>query len=165
MAFVLALPTPEAVPVVGARELAARPVHRAAPAHRSGRRLPAFARLRAFGLAGKEELCQAAARRIVHPPIVGEDPLSEEINRRHRTPKSVQLLAGNNMRIRGRRPNEPEGSANGVAHPGGEAVGVFAERLTGYRTSKGAIQLPLGKPIDHALIADIVRWRVGNKQA
>jgi len=45
-------------------------------------------------------------------------------------------------------------------YPGGEAVGVFAERLAGYKTSKGAIQLPLGKPIDHELIADIVRWRV-----
>jgi uncharacterized protein YdhG (YjbR/CyaY superfamily) len=44
--------------------------------------------------------------------------------------------------------------------PGGEAVGVFADRLAGYKTSKGTIQLPLGKPIDHELIADIVRWRV-----
>ncbi len=47
-------------------------------------------------------------------------------------------------------------------YPGGEAVGVFAERLTGYKTSTGAIQLPIGKPIDHELIADIVRWRVEN---
>jgi uncharacterized protein YdhG (YjbR/CyaY superfamily) len=47
-------------------------------------------------------------------------------------------------------------------YPGGEAVGVFAKRLTGYKTSKGAIQLPLDKPIDHELIADIVRWRVEN---
>jgi uncharacterized protein YdhG (YjbR/CyaY superfamily) len=45
-------------------------------------------------------------------------------------------------------------------YPGGEAVGVFANRLTAYKTSKGAIQLPLDKPIDHALIADITRWRV-----
>jgi uncharacterized protein YdhG (YjbR/CyaY superfamily) len=48
-------------------------------------------------------------------------------------------------------------------YPGGEATAVFAERLTGYKTSKGAIQLPLGKQIDHELITDIVRWRV--KQA
>lgn len=47
-------------------------------------------------------------------------------------------------------------------YPGGEAVGVFAERLAGYKTSKGAIQLPLGKPIDDELITDIVRWRLGN---
>ncbi len=44
--------------------------------------------------------------------------------------------------------------------PGGEAVGVFVDRLTGYKTSKGTIQFPLGKPIDHELLADIVRWRV-----
>lgn len=44
--------------------------------------------------------------------------------------------------------------------PGGEAVGVFADRLEGYKTSKGTIQFPLGKPIDHTLIGEIVRWRV-----
>jgi uncharacterized protein YdhG (YjbR/CyaY superfamily) len=45
-------------------------------------------------------------------------------------------------------------------YPGGEAIPEFAERLAGYKTSKGAIQLPLGKPIDYELIRDIVRWRV-----
>jgi uncharacterized protein YdhG (YjbR/CyaY superfamily) len=45
-------------------------------------------------------------------------------------------------------------------YPGGEAVGVFAERLKGYKTSKGAIQFPLDKPIDYQLITDIVRWRL-----
>lgn len=45
-------------------------------------------------------------------------------------------------------------------YPGGEANTEFAGRLAGYKTSKGAIQLPLDKPIDHELIADIVRWRV-----
>ena len=50
-------------------------------------------------------------------------------------------------------------------YPGGEAVGVFAERLTDYKTSKGAIQLPLGRPIDHELIADIVRWRLENRKS
>jgi uncharacterized protein YdhG (YjbR/CyaY superfamily) len=44
--------------------------------------------------------------------------------------------------------------------PGGEATEVFAERLTGYKTSKGTIQFPLNKPIDYDLIADIMRWRV-----
>ena len=48
-------------------------------------------------------------------------------------------------------------------YPGGEATSLFAERLEGYKTSKGTIQLPLGKPIDYELITDIVRWRV--KQA
>ncbi|NLL77230.1 MAG: hypothetical protein GX235_08280 [Clostridiales bacterium] len=45
-------------------------------------------------------------------------------------------------------------------YPGGEATSEFAERLAGYKTSKGAIQLPLDKPIDYELIAEIVRWRV-----
>jgi hypothetical protein len=44
--------------------------------------------------------------------------------------------------------------------PGGEAVGAFAERLADYKTSKGAIHFPFNKPIDHALIADIARWRI-----
>lgn len=45
-------------------------------------------------------------------------------------------------------------------YPGGEATAEFAGQLTGYKNSKGAIQLPLDKPIDYELIADIVRWRV-----
>ncbi|HWR21867.1 MAG TPA: DUF1801 domain-containing protein [Feifaniaceae bacterium] len=45
-------------------------------------------------------------------------------------------------------------------YPGGEATSEFAERLKGYKTSKGAIQLPLGKPIDCELITDIVKWRL-----
>ena len=45
-------------------------------------------------------------------------------------------------------------------YPGGEATSVFAERLADYKTSKGAIQLPLGKSIDYELVTDIVRWRV-----
>jgi uncharacterized protein YdhG (YjbR/CyaY superfamily) len=47
-------------------------------------------------------------------------------------------------------------------YPGGEATVVFAERLVGYKTSKGAIQLPLGNPIDYELITDIVKWRLEN---
>lgn len=49
-------------------------------------------------------------------------------------------------------------------YPGGEATSEFAERLVGYKTSKGAIQLPLNKPIDYKLITDIVRWRINGKQ-
>ena len=45
-------------------------------------------------------------------------------------------------------------------YPGGEATTVFAQRLAGYKTSKGAIQLPLGQAIDYQLINDIVQWRV-----
>jgi uncharacterized protein YdhG (YjbR/CyaY superfamily) len=49
-------------------------------------------------------------------------------------------------------------------YPGGEATAVFAARLTGYKTSKGAIQFPLDRAPDFALIADIMRWRVEQVQ-
>jgi len=45
-------------------------------------------------------------------------------------------------------------------YPGADATVQFSDRLESYKTSKGAIQLPLSKPIDYTLIADIVRWRV-----
>jgi len=45
-------------------------------------------------------------------------------------------------------------------YPGGEATNFFTDRLVDYKVSKGSIQLPLDKPIDHDLLADIVRWRV-----
>ena len=45
-------------------------------------------------------------------------------------------------------------------YPGPEAIEAFADRLALYRTSKGAIQLPLDRPLDHDLIADIVQWRL-----
>jgi len=52
--------------------------------------------------------------------------------------------------------------------PGGEATTVFADKLTGYKTAKGTIQLPLSKPITYDLIEEITHWRVaavkgGNK--
>lgn len=49
-------------------------------------------------------------------------------------------------------------------YPGGEATSVFADRLEGYQTSKGAIRLPLDKPIDRDLITDIVSWRVEQEE-
>ena len=39
----------------------------------------------------------------------------------------------------------------------------FEERLSGYKTTKGAIQFPLDKPIDYDLITEITLFRV--KQA
>ena len=50
-------------------------------------------------------------------------------------------------------------------YPGSEAISAFADRLSTYKTSKGAIQLPLDKPIDYTLIADITRWRAGQALA
>lgn len=45
-------------------------------------------------------------------------------------------------------------------YPGSEAIAAFAERLTPYKTSKGAIQLPCGQPIDEKLVRDIVLWQI-----
>ena len=43
-------------------------------------------------------------------------------------------------------------------YPGGEATTVFADKLTDYKTSKGAIQLPLDKELPLELIAEIAQW-------
>ena len=43
-------------------------------------------------------------------------------------------------------------------YPGGEAVEVFADRLKGYKTSKGAIQIPNDKDLPLDLIKDIAVW-------
>ncbi len=45
-------------------------------------------------------------------------------------------------------------------YPGASGVEHFAEELTGYKTSKGAIQFPLSKPTPYDLVARIVRFRV-----
>lgn len=45
-------------------------------------------------------------------------------------------------------------------YPGESGVRVFADRLTDYKTSKGAIQFPLTQPIPYDLITEITRFRV-----
>lgn len=45
-------------------------------------------------------------------------------------------------------------------YPGGEATTYFADRLTEYKFSKGAIQFPLNKTIPYDLIKEITEWRV-----
>jgi uncharacterized protein YdhG (YjbR/CyaY superfamily) len=52
------------------------------------------------------------------------------------------------------------GKAHVGIYPGAEAVVHFADRLVGYKTSKGAIQFPFSRPIDYDLIGEIARWRV-----
>lgn len=49
-------------------------------------------------------------------------------------------------------------------YPGPEAVEVFADRLTDYKTSKGAIQLPYNKPLPLELIGEIAAWCGANDQ-
>lgn len=43
-------------------------------------------------------------------------------------------------------------------YPGPAAITAFADELKGYKTSKGAIQLPLDKPIPDRLIGALVRF-------
>lgn len=45
-------------------------------------------------------------------------------------------------------------------YPGVEAILAFEEQLKEYKTSKGAIQLPMDKPIPFGLINKIVAFRV-----
>lgn len=42
-------------------------------------------------------------------------------------------------------------------YPGVEAIVYFGDRLTEYKTSKGAIQFPYDKPLPLALIAEIAK--------
>ena len=43
-------------------------------------------------------------------------------------------------------------------YPGEEAMLHFADRLTAYKTSKGALQLPYSKPLPLSLIAEMAKW-------
>lgn len=45
-------------------------------------------------------------------------------------------------------------------YPAPSGVAAFKEELTDYKTSKGAIQFPLMKPIPYELVRRIVRFRV-----
>lgn len=45
-------------------------------------------------------------------------------------------------------------------YPGESGVAAFAGKLTEYKTSKGAIQLPLDRPLPEDLIREIVAFRV-----
>jgi uncharacterized protein YdhG (YjbR/CyaY superfamily) len=43
-------------------------------------------------------------------------------------------------------------------------VEVFADQLTDYKASKGAIQLPYSKPLPLELIGEIAAWCWANNQ-
>ena len=45
-------------------------------------------------------------------------------------------------------------------YPTASPIKVFKKELSGYKTSKGAIQFPIDKPIPLALVKDIVKFRV-----
>ena len=50
-------------------------------------------------------------------------------------------------------------------YPGPAVIEEFAERLKGYKTSKGAIQIPNDMPLDRDLIEDIVAFNIKKIQA
>jgi uncharacterized protein YdhG (YjbR/CyaY superfamily) len=45
-------------------------------------------------------------------------------------------------------------------YPTGEGIQAFKEELSGYKTSKGAVQFPLDQPIPYDLVRKIVEHRV-----
>lgn len=45
-------------------------------------------------------------------------------------------------------------------YPTPEAIDHFGEQLTGYKTSKGAVQFPYQQEIPYELIREMTRWRV-----
>lgn len=45
-------------------------------------------------------------------------------------------------------------------YPTSNPIKIFADKLTVYKTSKGAIQFPVDKPLPVKLITDIVKFRI-----
>jgi uncharacterized protein YdhG (YjbR/CyaY superfamily) len=52
----------------------------------------------------------------------------------------------------------PEESPGHLPNP--PAIEHFAARLAGYKTSKGAIQIPYSQPLDEELIQVLVRFKL-----
>ncbi len=50
-------------------------------------------------------------------------------------------------------------------YPTGAGIEAFKEELTGYETSKGAVQFRLDRPIPYDLIARIVKYKVAENLA
>ena len=49
-------------------------------------------------------------------------------------------------------------------YPTTSAIEHFAARLGGYKTSKGAIQMPWSQPLDEELIQDLVRFKLKEQE-
>lgn len=49
-------------------------------------------------------------------------------------------------------------------YPTGEGISAFESELSAYKTSKGAVQFPLDKPIPYTLIKRIVKFRVAQNR-
>jgi uncharacterized protein YdhG (YjbR/CyaY superfamily) len=50
-------------------------------------------------------------------------------------------------------------------YPGSSGIANFSDRFQQYKLSKGTVQFPLGQPLPYDLIAEIVRFRVGENLA
>ncbi len=49
-------------------------------------------------------------------------------------------------------------------YPAPSGIEKFKAELAGYKSSKGAVQFPYGKPIPYDLISEIVKFRVSEQQ-
>jgi uncharacterized protein YdhG (YjbR/CyaY superfamily) len=49
-------------------------------------------------------------------------------------------------------------------YPTASGIEAFRDELKGYKSSKGAVQFPLDKPIPYDLISRIVKYRVAESQ-
>ena len=45
-------------------------------------------------------------------------------------------------------------------YPNPSAIEAFKEKLSSYKTSKGAVQFPFTEPLPFALVTEMVRFRV-----
>ncbi len=50
-------------------------------------------------------------------------------------------------------------------YPGPETIEKFADRLSDYKTSKGAFQIPYDKAIDEKLIADMIHFNMAGEES
>jgi uncharacterized protein YdhG (YjbR/CyaY superfamily) len=50
-------------------------------------------------------------------------------------------------------------------YPTPSGINRFKQELSGYKTSKGAIQFPIGEPIPFELISKIVKFRVAENES